>query len=328
MKWFIPLFVALLLIGVGCLTQPSFDDRPIVVSTTVAVEGLTGVVVEPGGGEFDVLQLKLIDGLEEEVLKPAGTPLLERGALVRISGTRDLSTQQITASAIEVLNMPLVVVVTPTVDATVTSPLLVSGFLHAEDGGFVWRVRNTDGTILFAAESTFEPSVGYVPFQLEAFLPAMDQEAFVFEIETREDASSVVSVPLRLISTKSVTFDLYFPNGKLGSNRDCGAVFPVSRTVSETSAVGRAALWQLLLGPTTEEKKLGYTSSIPAAAIVRSLGISDGTARVDFSQSVESGGSCRVQSIRAQVEKTLRQFDSVRDVIISTEGQIDTSLQP
>jgi hypothetical protein len=326
MKWFIPLFVALLLIGVGCLTQPSFDNESVVVSTTMAVEGLTGVVVEPGGGEFDVLQLKLIDGLEEEVLKPGGTPSLERGALVRISGLRDLSTQQITASTIEVLNMPPVVVVTPTLDATVTSPLLVSGFLRAEDGGFMWRVRNTDGAVLFAAESTFEPSIGYIPFQLEAFLPAMEQDTFVFELETLEDATSVVFVPLRLISTKTVTFDLYFPSGKLGSNRDCGAVFPVSRTVSETSAVGRAALWQLLVGPTTEEKKLGYSTSIPVAAFVRSLGISDGTARVDFSQNVESGGSCGVQSIRAQIEKTLRQFDSVNEVIISSEGQVDTSL--
>ncbi len=328
MKWFIPLFVALLFVGVGCLTQPSFDDKNIVAITKMPVDGLTGVLMEPGGGEFDVLILKRIDGIEEEILKPSVVSVLERGSMIRVTGSRDLATQQINATAIEVLNVPPVVVVSPGADATVTSPLLVSGFLRAERGGFVWRVRGMDGTVVFAAESTTEVATGYVPFQFEAFLPVLTDPAFTLEVEPIGDSTGLVSVPLKLLSTDTTTFDLYFPNGRMGSNRDCGLVFPVARSIAETSAIGRASLWQLLLGPTDAERSEGYSSSIPSFATVRSLVISDGVARVDFSKAVESGGSCRMESIRVQLEKTLRQFETVREIVITTEGEENAALQP
>jgi len=45
------------------------------------------------------------------------------------------------------------------------------------------------------------------------------------------------------------------------------------------------------------------------------------TARADFSEELRAvAGSCRVLSIRAQIEKTLEQFSEVSSVRISIEG--------
>ncbi|HPP18950.1 MAG TPA: GerMN domain-containing protein, partial [Candidatus Dojkabacteria bacterium] len=60
------------------------------------------------------------------------------------------------------------------------------------------------------------------------------------------------------------------------------------------------------------------------------LSIEDGVARVDFSKELEEGvaGSCKVESIRAQIEETLKQFDNIDSVIISVEGKVEGILQP
>ena len=58
--------------------------------------------------------------------------------------------------------------------------------------------------------------------------------------------------------------------------------------------------------------------------------IADETAKVDFDETMEKGmgGSCRVSAIRAQITETLKQFSTVKDVIISVNGRTEDILQP
>jgi hypothetical protein len=120
---------------------------------------------------------------------------------------------------------------------------------------------------------------------------------------------------------------------------------PQRRSVPRTPTVGAAALEELLWGPPTMSQ-VGFSTAIPTPAEVlaypgrepdwglrvtlRSLVIRDGVATADFSQELRAygGGSLRVQQIRAQVERTLRQFPSVRAVRIAVEGQVEGELQP
>lgn len=111
---------------------------------------------------------------------------------------------------------------------------------------------------------------------------------------------------------------------------DCSHVFSVTRTIAKTTGVGRAALEELLKGPTEKEKDEKYFSSINPGVVINSLTITDGVAKVDFDKQIEYqlGGSCRVTSIRSQIETTLKQFPSVKQVIISVEGRTEDILQP
>jgi spore germination protein GerM len=63
---------------------------------------------------------------------------------------------------------------------------------------------------------------------------------------------------------------------------------------------------------------------------LRKLTIADGVATADFSKEMQAygGGSLRVSLIRQQIEQTLKQFATVRKVVIAVEGQTDGVLQP
>ena len=62
-------------------------------------------------------------------------------------------------------------------------------------------------------------------------------------------------------SPQTITIKVYFSNSKIGSCfDDCAKVYPLTRTIRKTSAVARAALEQLLGGPTEKERAEGYFS--------------------------------------------------------------------
>jgi len=60
------------------------------------------------------------------------------------------------------------------------------------------------------------------------------------------------------------------------------------------------------------------------------LVIVDGVAQVDFDAQMEYqvGGSCRVGMIVRQIQETLKQFPSVKEVKISINGRSEDILQP
>jgi len=108
-------------------------------------------------------------------------------------------------------------------------------------------------------------------------------------------------------------------------------VFGVEREVPKAPQIARAALDELLKGPTDTEQGEGYFTSINGGVEVDKLTIdAQGTARVEFSPRLEEavGGSCRVAAIRAQIIQTLKQFSTVKEVVISINGRTEDILQP
>lgn len=123
---------------------------------------------------------------------------------------------------------------------------------------------------------------------------------------------------------------VFFNSSELDPEASCNKVFPVKRQIEKTEAIGRAALEELLKGPTQEEKDAGYFTSINPGVKIQKLIITDGVAKVDFDKQLEFqvGGSCRVAAIRAEIIQTLKQFPTVNDVIISIDGRTEDILQP
>jgi spore germination protein GerM len=89
----------------------------------------------------------------------------------------------------------------------------------------------------------------------------------------------------------------------------------------------RAALEALLAGPTPEEESEGYGGLIAAEHFsIGSLRIRNGTARVNFVSSrtwAGWSGDLSANWFRKGVELTLRQFPTVRRVVISLNGDPD-----
>ena len=129
---------------------------------------------------------------------------------------------------------------------------------------------------------------------------------------------------------QTIKVKVYFNNDKLDPEFSCNKVFPIEREIPKTEAVARAAIEELLKGLTQEEKSEGYFTSINKDAGIQKLSIINGVAKIDFNENLEYqvGGSCRVSAIRAQITRTLKQFPTVEDVVISINGRTEDILQP
>jgi spore germination protein GerM len=143
-------------------------------------------------------------------------------------------------------------------------------------------------------------------------------------------------VPVRFKTVKEsqgqieeMTIKVYFP--KTGQfETDCRIVNPINRKIPKTTAVAKAAITELLKGPTEQEKEAGFFTSLNPGVKLNSLSIIDGVASVDFSEELDKdiGGSCRVTSISSQISETLKQFPTVQSVKISINGRTEDILQP
>ncbi|MEK7681154.1 MAG: GerMN domain-containing protein [Patescibacteria group bacterium] len=227
----------------------------------------------------------------------------------------------------------------------VSSPLKISGYVNG-DGWFgfegqVGSVKLVDeiGNVLAQKPLTaitewmtttvkFETSLefnnlsaqtGKLIFRNEnpAGMPEMEKE-FVLPVK--------FSAPAETVKLKA-----YFANDNLDPEATCEKVFSVTREVPKTAAVARAALEELLKGPTEAEKAGGYITTINPGVVIQSLVISaTGTAYVDFSEKLQEavGGSCRVAMIHWQIVETLKQFSTVKNVVVSINGNTEDILQP
>jgi spore germination protein GerM len=131
-------------------------------------------------------------------------------------------------------------------------------------------------------------------------------------------------------SPQAIAPQVYFSHPQRMGN-DCSQVFAVERELTATQNLERAALEELLRGPTAAERNQGYTTNIPSGAQIQSFAVdAAGTARVDFDQRLEQGvaGSCRVMAIRSEITQTLLQFPNISSVVISINGRTEDILQP
>jgi CubicO group peptidase (beta-lactamase class C family) len=98
---------------------------------------------------------------------------------------------------------------------------------------------------------------------------------------------------------------------------------PVTRSVNSTAPT-RAAIEALLKGPTAAERQRGFDSLASATEFrIGSLRISGGTARINFvSNRSWAGwpGDLAPARFKKAVELTLKQFPSVRQVVVSLNG--------
>jgi len=139
-----------------------------------------------------------------------------------------------------------------------------------------------------------------------------------------------IEVSIILSPAEVSVVKVFFNNDKLDPEFSCNKVFSVERKIEKTAAVARAALEELLKGPIGNEKDLGFFTSMNQGVKIQKLTIENGVAKVDFDDQVEFqvGGSCRVSAIRAQITETLKQFSTVKDIVISIDGRIEDILQP
>jgi hypothetical protein len=225
----------------------------------------------------------------------------------------------------------------PKADETFNLPISVKGEARVFENVVSLKVTDEENNLLlqdfFMANSPDVGEFGNFSYVIDTLLKEPVSKKIFIQIywDSPKDGSplDVVSIPVYL-SDKNIKLAAYFGNSALGSSDDCQKVFPLYRLTSETKTVGAKSLSLLLNSLLSgEEKEAGYFSSLPDDTKLISLNIKNGAAYADFNSSLNAvGGSCRVSAIRSQIENTLKQFDSVKKVIISVNGEVESALEP
>ena len=131
------------------------------------------------------------------------------------------------------------------------------------------------------------------------------------------------TTPTETEPAEPVSFQVWFAAPDLDERLNGGGdpkLFPVRRS-AQTVAVGRAALEELIAGPTAADGER-VSSAVPADTRLLGLNIEDGLATVDLSSEFESGGgSLSMQMRLAQVVFTLTQFPTVDRVEFRLDGE-------
>lgn len=233
----------------------------------------------------------------------------------------------------------------PKENQEVSSPLEILGTVNGNGWiGFEGQVGtvkllNSQGEelamgILEATNDWMQSSINFKT-TLDFISLNMDNGTLVFNNENpsglpENDRQFILPIKIAKTVQGTIQVKLYFNNNIMDPEYSCQKVFPVDRGVSETTAVARAAIEELLKGPTRQEILDGFFTSINSDVKIQKLTIENTVAKIDFDSNLEKnvGGSCRVSAIRNQIIQTLLQFKTVKSVIISVDGRTEDILQP
>jgi hypothetical protein len=214
---------------------------------------------------------------------------------------------------------------------TLTSPFVASGTIIAFENTIAWKLIDADGVEYSSGTILADPSDSgdAANFKLREFLfytPRTASGTLEFYENSAKDGHPIhaVKIPVRL-PQQEMAVKIFLTPYDIGN--DCTVVNPVTRYIVRSNLPIEATLRKLLgadLGP-------GDNTAIPNGTDLVSLSVSHQTATVVFSRELENygGGSCYASAIRAQIEKTLTQFSTVNNVVISVPGKTpEETLQP
>lgn len=115
---------------------------------------------------------------------------------------------------------------------------------------------------------------------------------------------------------------IYAPRG---TSVNCARVLPLKRVVA-SPALLKGAMRALLAGPTRAERARGYGGwfSVKTAGHLQSVRVSHGIAFVDFRTFARdipnASSSCGSALLLAQLDRTARQFPTVKRAVYSFDG--------
>jgi hypothetical protein len=242
----------------------------------------------------------------------------------------------------ELEKLDLIKIEHPRPNQEIASPLTITGQARGNwffEASFPVKLVSDSGQIIaqsYAQAQDEWMTQNFVPFKsnLEFNFGATTTGKLILEKDNPSglaENADQLWLPV-IIKPTLMTVKVFFTTAKTGSEKDFDCLYneSVFRKIPKTPAVALATLDELLKGPTLAEKNAGYSSAINLGVKIQKINIENSIAYVDFDQQLEFqvGGSCRVAAIRQQIVDTLKQFSSIRDVIISIDGRTEDILQP
>jgi len=242
----------------------------------------------------------------------------------------------------QLLKNELIQVTEPQANQQISSPVLIKGQARGTwyfEASFPIEVLDADKVVLatgIAQAKSDWMTEDFVPFEanIDFKLPLSGNGYLVLKKDNPSGEAvndDQLILPIAF-SQEKMSVKVFFATAKTAGDDDfdCKYLEAVAKEVPKSQGVARAAILALLAGPSAEDKASGFSTAINENVKINSLTIEDGVAKIDFNEQMQYqvGGSCRVSTIRAQIEQTLKQFPTVKNVIISVNGDTAQALQP
>jgi hypothetical protein len=313
------------------------------LATIVMKEGVVTKV------ESDLLTVKNADNNIERIIVDTPTVIvgmnnetfslsdLSIGFTVAYEGTR-VNGDTIEGTKIILVSAPNIIVSQPGAEETLVDSFTLVGRARTFESHVNYRLTDASGQVLannvFIYEAEDMGIFGDFSLNVDFAEPTAATGTLEVFQGSAKDGSEIdkVTIPVRFNVAETTKIKVFFNNTIFDPNLpDCSKVYGVERQIIKTARVGESAILELLKGPTATEVEAGYLSNLPSTKItLKSLTIRDGVAYADFDEALQKnvGGSCRVAAIRSQITETLKQFPTVKSVVISVGGEVDEALQP
>jgi hypothetical protein len=228
----------------------------------------------------------------------------------------------------------LIRVTSPRPNALVGSPLLIEGEARGPwffEGDFPARIFDAGGVELGAAPVFSQGewmTAEFVPFraELEFSTPFTEQGELVLYKDNpsdRRELDDELRVPVRFdisnLPSERRVVELYYHDYDDGEDPcDAHFVLPVRREIPVTITPIQDVVRLLLKGQLTDaERAQGFGTEFPLEGVsLVGANLQEGVLTLELSDPNfrTSGGACRAGLLRAQVEKTVLQFDTVDEV--------------
>ncbi len=218
-------------------------------------------------------------------------------------------------------------------------PLHLNGKARVFENTLSYRLSDNKNNIITEGFITTKASdvEQYGDFEKNIYYPetnAKEGVLKVFQISAKDGSEiDTVDIPVYFPVFDGPNLKIYFGNKIKDSKAlKCDQTYPVIRRIPQKISTVDAALGFLLTGPTQEEQQKGYFSSLPDYVNVKLIALDNKTGKllVDFDESLMRGvaGSCRVMAIKSQLLNTLKQFDNVKDVLITINSKSEGVFEP
>lgn len=256
-----------------------------------------------------------------------------------ITGSVDLSISPISSVSAQISKGDHNIVIdSPKPGQKLDSPFVIKGKAKVFENAVTIILRETGKEVELYKESTMVDALNSgqfrnfeikVPAPISAAGKKLTLEVFNYSVKDGS-IENLVTIPIEVVVSEIIDIEVYFTNSKLDSENTCAKVFTNKRQILKTQEVAYMSLYQLIQGPNIGELSEGYDTGLPGNVLINSVTIRDGTAFADFDEGLEYGlaGSCRVTAIRSQIEATLKQFPTIKNVVISVNGRTEDILQP
>ncbi len=227
-----------------------------------------------------------------------------------------------------------IILTSPKTGDVVDSPILVTGKARAFENQFMVQLQDVNGNVVYQTSVMSDAKDTGQWGNYKVYIPIPAGLGKYFKVEALEYSAKgdgtlggYGSADIELKSTETSVLNVAFSTT---DDTDCAVTRMFPRTIIKTQSVGLVALLELLKGPTPSEKTKGAIAVIPQYTKLNSLKITGTTAYADFDYNLDAGvaGSCKVQAIRAAIENTLKQFPTIKNVVISIDGKTNGILQP